>query len=311
MDPMIGAATQASAPSGNLVKDGDIQSFATDVIEASRQRPIIIDFWADWCGPCKQLMPALEAAVKQAAGAVALVKINADQNQQLCTQLQVQSLPTVLAFWQGQPVDGFQGAVPPSEINAFIERLKKVSGGTGNDPIAGALDKADELLAANQTMEAAQLFQQILTHENTNLRALIGLAEASLALGEPDQAKQILDTIDSKAAAEAKLTERLKKIETAIELLEQAENAGDATTLEAAVEADPLNHQARFDLALARQASGDMAGAAEALLAIIMREREWNEDGARSQLLKLFDAAGPTDPFTLKYRRRLSSILFS
>jgi len=312
MDPMIsGAAPTSGAPDENLIKDGDIQSFGRDVIEASHQRPVIVDFWADWCGPCKQLMPALEAAVKQAAGAVALVKVNADQNQQICAQLQVKSLPTVLAFWQGQPIDGFQGAVPPSEIAAFIDKLKQTSGGAGGNPIDGALDQADELLAAEQTMDAAQIYQQVLAHENTNIRALMGLAEANLALGEMDQAKEILDTIDTKAAIEAKLTERLGKVEAAIELAEQAENAGDATELEAAVQADPLNYQARYDLSLALQAKGDMAGAAEALLAIIMRDREWNDDGARAQLLKLFEVAGPTDPFTLKYRRRLSSILFS
>jgi len=307
MDQMIGN----TASTAGLIKDSNMQSFAVDVIEASRERPVIVDFWSERSGQCKQLMPALEAAVKQAGGSVALVKINADQNQQLCTQLQVQSLPTVIAFWQGQPVDGFQGAVPASDISAFIERLNKLSSGAGDNPVEAALDQADHMLEAGQAADAAALFQQILDHEAGNLRALMGFAEACLAQGEPDQAKQILDSIDSKAAAEAKLTARLGKLEAAIELAEQAENAGDVTALEAAVEADPQNHQARFDLALARQAKGDMNGAAEALLGIIMRDREWNEDGARTQLLKLFEAAGPADPFTLKYRRRLSSILFS
>jgi len=305
--------TNSTNTSNDLIKDSDLKSFGKDVIEASQARPVIVDFWADWCGPCKQLMPMLEAAVSQAGGAVALVKINADQNQQLCAQLQVQSLPTVLAFWQGQPIDGFQGAVPASEISAFIDRLQKHSGGAGGaeNPVEAALEQADQLLEAKQLEQAENLFGQIIGHEPTNLRAQLGLAETRFALGQPDQAKELLDAIESKAASEANLTEQLGKLEAAIELAEQAENAGDASALEAAVADDPMNHQARFDLSLARQAAGDQAGAAEALLAIIMRDREWNEDAAKAQLLKLFEAAGPTDPFTLKYRRRLSSLLFS
>jgi len=311
MDQIIGEQGAGQAPAG-LIKDGSIQTFGEDVIAASRERPVIVDFWADWCGPCKQLMPALEAAVTKAAGAVAMVKVNADENQQLCAQLQVQSLPTVLAFWQGQPIDGFQGAVPPSEIDAFISRITQASGGAGgHDPLAAALDQADELLAAGQAESAAQILQQVLAHDNGNIRGLIAYAEASIALGELDQAKQITAAIDTKSAQEANLTDRLSKVETAIELAEQAASAGDVAELEAAVEKDPTDHQARFDLALALQAKGDMPGAAESLLGSIMRDREWNEAAARAQLLKLFEAAGPTDPFTLKYRRRLSSILFS
>lgn len=314
MDQMMssGAASTTQTGAGALITETTLQSFGKDVVEASMTRPVLVDFWADWCGPCKQLMPALEAAVNAAGGAVAMAKVNADQNQQLCAQLRIQSLPTVMAFWQGQPVDAFQGAVPPSEIKAFIDKLVALSGGaSNNDPVAAAMAQADELLIAGDAMQAAQVYQQILGHAPGHAGALVGMAEAALKLEEADQAREVMNMLDDEARKDAKLKDRIARIETALELAEQAENAGDIAPLAAAVEADPLNHQARFDLALAHQAAGDMAASAEALLAIIMRDREWNEDAAREQLLKLFEAAGQTDPFTLKYRRRLSSVLFS
>lgn len=302
-----GATGQAS------IKDGSIATFNEDVVMASRDVPVIVDFWADWCGPCKQLMPALEAAVQQAGGAVALVKINADENQTLCAQLQVQSLPTVLAFWQGQPVDGFQGAVPPSHLTAFIEKLVAMAGGAapGGDPVAEALAHADELMDAGDYLPAGQIYQQVLQHDETSAQALVGMAEASLKLGHADQAAQLMEALTDEALKDPAIAAKAERVRAALELAQQAENAGDAAALVAKVEADPQDHQARYDLSLAYQAAGNMDGAAEALLGIIMRDREWNEDAARVQLLKLFEAAGPSDPFTLKYRRRLSSVLFS
>ncbi len=315
MDQMIPGGADPSAADGTsaLVTETTMQTFGKDVVEASMSRPVLVDFWADWCGPCKQLMPALEAAVKAANGAIGLAKVNADQNQELCGQLRIQSLPTVMAFWQGQPVDAFQGAVPPSQLKAFVDKQVALAGGagTGSDPVTAALEQADELLASGEHMQAAQIYQQILGHAPGHGGALVGMAEAALKLDEVDQTREIMAMLDDEAREDPKLKERISRLEINMDLLKQAESAGDIAPLLAAIEADPLDYQARYDLSLAHQASGDMDAAAESLLAIIMRDREWNEDAARQQLLKLFEAAGHTDPFTLKYRRRLSSVLFS
>lgn len=309
---LSGAPGELPTANDALIVDTSLQTFAKDVIEASMQRPVIVDFWAEWCGPCKQLMPALEAAVKAAGGAVALAKVNADENQALCGQMQVQSLPTVLAFWQGQPIDGFQGAVPPSQLQSFIDKLVQQAGGSAaNDPVAEAMEHADTLFNDGDIGQAAQIYQQVLGHDPNHAGAIVGMADAALKLGDTGKVSEILSMLSEDTELDEGVKARIAKINTSLDLAKQAESAGDIAPLLEAVEADPTNYQARFDLALAHQAAGDLPAAAESLLAIIMRDREWNEDAARQHLLKLFEAAGPTDDFTLKYRRRLSSVLFS
>ena len=314
MDTMM-TGTQPPAPSGgnnNLITETTMQTFGLEVVQASQTRPVIVAFCSDRSQPSQQLTPALEAAVTAAGGAVALAIVNADQNQQLCAQLQIQSLPTVLAFWQGQPVDGFQGALPAPQLTAFIEKLTAHSGtGAANDPVAAALSQADELMAAGETMQAAQIYQQVLQHDPAHAGAIVGMAEAALKMDEVEQAREMASMLSDESRSDKELKPRIERLEASLALAAQAENAGDVEPLMKAVEADPQNYQARFDLALAYQAAGDMDAAADSLLAIIMRDREWNDDGAREHLVKLFDAAGPSDPFTQKYRRRLSSVLFS
>ncbi|WP_035704890.1 thioredoxin family protein [Niveispirillum irakense] len=291
----------------DLIKDGSDAGFMADVIEASREVPIIVDFWATWCGPCKTLGPILEKAVLAAKGAVKLVKIDTDENPAVAGQLRVQSIPTVYAFFQGRPVDGFQGALPESQIKSFIERLVKLSGGEGAIDIAAILAEAKALLDEGDLHGAADIYNNILAEEPENAAAYAGLIRCLMAVGQHEGVTEMLEN----APASMAKSPELAAIRTQLELARQAEEAGPLTELKAAVDADPANHQARYDYALALYAAGRNEEAVDSLLEIVRRDREWNERAARTQLLKLFEAFGHTDKLTVSGRRKLSSLLFA
>lgn len=305
MEQIIGGEGPAG-PGGNgaLIKDGDTATFGEDVIQASMEVPVVVDFWAPWCGPCKQLGPAIEKVVTAAAGAVKLVKINVDENQQLAAQLRVQSIPAVFAFKNGQPVDGFVGALPESQIKAFVERL---AGEIGPSPVEEAVEHAKMLLESGDAASAAGIFGEALKAEPGNPDAAAGLARCYLANGDLERARQTLSVIPP----EHQHHEEVRSVEAALSLAETSGDAGDVRELRAKVDADPADHQARFDLSQALMAAGQREEAVDELLEIIRRDRDWNEEAARKQLLTLFEAFGPTDELTLSGRRQLSSILFS
>jgi putative thioredoxin len=297
-------AAPAAAPASDLIRDGSEKTFMKDVIEASKEVPVIVDFWATWCGPCKQLTPALEAAVTAARGKVRLVKIDVDKNQTIAAQLRIQSIPTVYAFWQGQPVDGFQGALPASEVKAFIDRVGAMGGDGG---LGEALEVAEQMLAEGDAVGAAETFAAILGEEPENATAYGGLVRAYLAAGEIDRAQGFADAAPARIA-------RAKEIEAAraqIELARQAAKAGPVNDLRRKVEANPADHQARFDLATALHAQGQVDEAVDALLELFRRDREWNGGAAKAQLFTIFEALKPQDPIVLKGRRRLSSMIFT
>jgi len=293
-----------SQPQANLVKDATEASFLADVIEASRETPVIVDFWATWCGPCKTLGPMLEAAVTAAGGKVRMVKVDVDKNQRIAAQLRIQSIPTVYAFWQGQPVDGFQGAVPASELKAFVTRVAALGGDGG---LADALLAAEEMLAEGAAVDAAETFAAILAEQPENAAAYAGLVRTHLALGNLDQAEAFI----AAAPAGVARSKELDAVRAQLELARQAANAGPEAELRAAVEADPDDHQARFDLAAALLAAGNPAEAVDQLLELFRRDREWNGGAARTQLFTIFEALKPQDPIVLSGRRRLSSMIFA
>lgn len=300
---MFGLGETPNVPT-DLVKDTTEATFMADVVEASREVPVIVDFWATWCGPCKTLGPQLEAAVIAAKGKVKMVKVDVDQNQRIASQLRVQSVPTVFAFWQGQPVDAFQGALPPSEIKAFIDKLAALAGDGG---LAEALEAAEQMLAEGAVTDAAETFAAILEEEPENAAAYAGLVRCQIAVGDLDQADVLAQNAPTKIAT----TKEVEAVRAQIALARQAANAGPEAELRAAVEADPANQQARFDLAQALHASGKVEEAIDELLELFRRDREWNDGAARTQLLTIFDALKPQDPAVLKGRRRLSSMIFA
>ena len=288
---------------GEAVKDVTMASFRTDVIAESAKRPVLVDFWAPWCGPCKQLAPVLEKVVKATGGKVALVKMNIDDHPQIAGQLGIQSIPAVIAFQKGQPVDGFMGALPESQIKGFIERIAGPLGGEGDELVA----EGEAALAAGDAQQAAELFSEAFSIEAGDLKALGGLIRALVQLGELEQAREALESVDKEGAGNAAIV----AARAALEVAEQASAVGDTRELVSRLERDPMDHQARFDLALALNGGGRRDDAAAALLEIIKRDRSWNDDGARKQLVQFFEAWGPVDPATLAARRKLSGLLFS
>ena len=295
---------QGSGPAPDLIKETTTQTFMKDVIEESKRQPVLIDFWAPWCGPCKQLTPILEKAVKAAKGKVKLAKMNIDEHPAIPGQMGIQSIPAVIAFVNGQPADGFLGALPEGQVLAFIERLTKDKiGGEEKD----LLKAAEAELAKHDFAGAADIFAQVLAEDSTNITALAGLARCYVGTGALEQAKQTLAMVPETKRNDAAVA----AAHAAIELAEQSKTLGPITELEQKVAADPADFQARFDLALALNAKGKRADALDHLIEIVKRNRKWNDDGARKQLVQLFDAWGPADAATVDGRKRLSSILFA
>ena len=298
LQPAGTAATDVS------IKDTTTQTFVKDVIEESRRQPVLVDFWAPWCEPCKQLTPVLEKVVKAAKGKVKLVKMDIDKHPSVAGQLGIQSIPAVIAFVNGQPADGFMGALPEAQVVAFLERLTRDKiGGEVKDLLAAA----DAALAKGDATGAADIYAQVLAEDSTNAAALAGLVRCYVRTGALDQARQTLAMIPKDKENDAAVA----AARAALELADQAKTLGPVTDLEQKVAANPLDHQARFDLALALNGKGRRQDALEQLITIVKRDRKWNEDGARKQLVQFFDAWGPTDEATIEGRKRLSSILFA
>jgi putative thioredoxin len=309
MDILGGAG---EAPVGDLIKDVNEDTFMAEVVDTSMQVPVIVDFWAPWCGPCKTLGPQLEAAVTKAKGAVKMAKINVDENQRLAQALAqqglpLQSIPTVVAFFQGRPVDMFQGAVPQSEIESFVKRIAEAGGGTADGGLGEAVAMAEQFLEDGQAEDAVQVFTAIIGEDDKNAAAYGGLARAHIALEDLDQAEAVLNGAPAEIADAAEL----EAARAQIELSRQAANAGPVAELLSKVDANPDDHEARFDLAQALHAADDAEAAVRELLELFRRDREWNDGAAKAQLFTIFDALKPNDPVVLNGRRKLSSLIFA
>ena len=298
----------AAPADADLIKDTTEATFMADVVDASQTVPVIVDFWAPWCGPCKTLGPMLEDAVRAAKGAVKMVKVNVDEAQNIAGQLQIQSIPTVYAFFKGQPVDGFQGALPQSEIKAFVDRVVKAGGGEApGDTLADAVAAAEEMLAEGAATDAAQTFAAILEEDPMNAPAYGGMVRSHIAMGALDQAEALLNG----APIEISKAPELEAAHAQLQLAHQAADAGPVAELTEKVEANPDDHQARFDLAQALYAHDDAEATVDHLLELFRRDREWNDSAAKTQLFTIFEALKPNDPVVLNGRRKLSSMIFA